>query len=60
MGNCYAACGADWEDTVGMVSSSRHRTPDDVIATLRQMAAKYGSEKDYQALRSRVPAAFPF
>lgn len=60
MGNCYEACGEDFEHTVGMVSDSRHRTPDDVRETLRGMAQRYGNDADYQALRRRLPPAFPF
>jgi hypothetical protein len=59
MGNCFEACGADFEGTVEMVASSRRRTPDDVKATLAQMKEKYHGDSDYQALRGRLPAEFP-
>jgi hypothetical protein len=60
MGNCYEACGEDFEHTVGMVSDSRHRTREDVKETLRRMAQQYGRDAEYQALRRRLPESFPF
>ena len=60
MGNCYAACGADFEATVGMVADSRSRTPEDVKQTLATMARRYGAEAEYQKLRARLPPSFPF
>ena len=60
MGNCYASCGDDFENTVGMVASARGRTPDDVKETLANMATNYGNDEDYLTLRSRLPADFPF
>ena len=59
MGNCYEACGADFEGTVGMVADSRDRAPEEVRATLARMRATYGADPDYQALRRRLPEAFP-
>lgn len=60
MGNCYAACGEDFEETVRMVASSRHRTEEDVKRTLDGMRQRYANEPDYQALRKRLPPSFPF
>ena len=60
MCNCYSACGDDYENTVKMVAGSRGRTPQDVRETLARLAKENGSEKDYQSLRSRLPAEFPF
>jgi hypothetical protein len=60
MGNCYEACGEDFEGTVEMVANSRHRTTEDVRATLAAMAQKYGNDSDYQRLRRRLPPTFPF
>lgn len=60
MGNCYEACGEDFEGTVGMVADSRHRTPEDVKQTLAGMAKRYGADPDYQKLRGRLPPSFPF
>jgi hypothetical protein len=60
MGNCYASCGDDFENTVGMVASARGRTSSDVKETLANMAKNYASDKDYVTLRSRLPAEFPF
>jgi len=59
MGNCYEACGADFEDTVGMVAGSRRREVDEVKATLARMRATYGKDPDYQTLRRRLPESFP-
>lgn len=60
MGNCYAACGADYEETIRMVAEARHRTPEDVKATLGRMRQRYASDADYDRLRRRLPPAFPF
>jgi hypothetical protein len=60
MGNCYEACGEDFEATVGMVADSRHRTREDVKQTLAAMAKQYGADPDYQKLRGRLPPIFPF
>jgi hypothetical protein len=59
MGNCYEACRADFEGTVGMVAGSRQREVDEVKATLARMRAAYGKDPDYQALRRRLPESFP-
>ncbi|MGP8072642.1 MAG: hypothetical protein ACLPZM_05885 [Thermoplasmata archaeon] len=58
MGNCYEACGADFEGTVEMVASSRHRTVEDVKATLVRMRDQFHADADYQTLRHRLPEAF--
>ncbi len=60
MGNCYEACGENFEETVGMVAHSRHRTPEDVRATLARMRAAYAEDPEYQGLRKRLPDSFPF
>lgn len=60
MGNCYEACGENFDRTVEMVADSRHRTPEDVKGSLADMARKYGRDADYQELRRRVPPSFPF
>jgi hypothetical protein len=59
MGNCYASCGEDFEDTVRMVAGARGRTVEDVEATLAQMKASHKSDPDYVNLRKRLPAEFP-
>ncbi|HYK93023.1 MAG TPA: hypothetical protein VEY07_03150 [Thermoplasmata archaeon] len=59
MGNCYAACGANFDETVRMVSSSRDRTPEDVVQTLRRLRSESGSTEEYLRLRARFPADFP-
>lgn len=59
MGNCYSACGEGFEATIGMVSSARGRTAEDVIATLRRLRAELGADPEYRTLRGRFPADFP-
>jgi hypothetical protein len=59
MGNCYEACGADFEGTVQMVAHSRHRTVEDVKSTLARMRAQYRTDPEYQKLRQRLPDSFP-
>ncbi len=59
MGNCYEACHADFEDTVGMVGSARGLRPDEVRKMLGEMKEKYGEMDDYKALRARLPKEFP-
>jgi hypothetical protein len=60
MGNCFAACGEEFEATVGMVADSRRRTREDVKQTLHTMAARYAADPEYRQLRSRLPPTFPF
>ncbi|MGA7861269.1 MAG: hypothetical protein WCB19_05375 [Thermoplasmata archaeon] len=61
MGNCFEACHADFERTIEMVADSRHRTPEDVKETLRQMRERFAAaDPEYQRLRARLPADFPF
>jgi hypothetical protein len=60
MCNCYASCGDDFENTVGMVASARDRTQLDVKESLVTMAKNYASDKDYLTLRGRLPSEFPF
>jgi hypothetical protein len=59
MGNCFAACGDDFDGTVGMVADSRRRTREDVLQTLASMRARYSGDADYQVLRARLPGSFP-
>jgi hypothetical protein len=59
MGNCFAACGEDFEGTVGMVADSRHLTPEEVKQTLARMKVEYGRDPEYLALRGRLPKTFP-
>ncbi len=59
MGNCYEACGEDFEGTVEMVAHARRRTVDDVKQTLTAMRSRYGQDPDYQRLRRRLPTDFP-
>ena len=59
MGNCFEACHADFEGTVGMVADSRGRTPSDVVETLRAMRRQYGTDSEYLRLRARIPEDFP-
>ncbi len=59
MGNCYEACHADFEGTIEMVAENRHRTPEDVIDSLRSMHKQYSDDPEYQRLRARLPRDFP-
>lgn len=59
MGNCFAACGEDFEGTVGMVADSRHLTPEEVKRTLALMKGQYGRDPEYLTLRRRLPESFP-
>jgi len=59
MGNCYEACHAEFDETIEMVSASRRRTHQDVIATLRSMRDRYAGDPEYRALRARFPSEFP-
>ncbi len=59
MGNCYKACHADFDDTVGMVGSARGLSPEEVKKMLGEMKEKHGKNNDYQALRARLPKEFP-
>lgn len=59
MGNCFEACGADFEGTVEMVAHSRHREVEEVKATLVRLRESYGRDPDYTALRRRLPETFP-
>ncbi len=57
MVNCYNTCHANFEETVGMVSSARGLTPEDVKATLDRLREAGG--EDYRTLRNRLPKDFP-
>jgi hypothetical protein len=60
MCNCYSVCGEDFDNTVRMVAGSRGRSAEDVRGTLLRLAKENAAEGEYQALRSRLPADFPF
>lgn len=60
MCNCYAVCGDDFENTIGMVANARGRTPEEVKATLIRVAEENAGDKEYRDLRSRLPRGFPF
>lgn len=57
MVNCYNSCHANFEETVGMVSSARGLRPEEVKETLARL--KDGDGDVYQALRGRLPKDFP-
>ncbi len=59
MGNCYAACHAEFEETLEMVGSSRGLSSEDVKAMLIAIRKKYGRDENYRTLRSRFPDTFP-
>jgi hypothetical protein len=60
MGNCYASCHADFEDTVQMVSNARGLTSEGVKKTLEDIRRANGQDAEYQKLRKRLPKEFPF
>lgn len=60
MGNCYEACGADFEETVGMVAHSRDREPAQVKSTLARLGREFGKDPEFLSLRGRLPKEFPF
>jgi hypothetical protein len=57
MVNCYHVCRADFEETVGMVSSARGLSPDEVKEVLQRLKEAGGDE--YKTLRRRLPEEFP-
>ena len=59
MGNCFAACGEDFEGTTRMVASARGREQEEVIQTLEMMRRNYENDPDYKELRARLPEDFP-
>ncbi len=59
MGNCYASCHADFEDTVRMVSSARDLKPEQVKKMLEDIREKNAGDAEYERLRSRLPNDFP-
>jgi len=59
MGNCYAACHAEFEETLEMVGSSRGLSSEDVKAMLIAIRKKYDRDENYRTLRSRFPDSFP-
>jgi hypothetical protein len=59
MGNCYSACGEDFQETTRMVASARGLTQSDVVAMLKQMREKYSPQEEYRSLRERLPKDFP-
>lgn len=59
MGNCYAACHADFEETLEMVSSSRGLSSEDVKTMLVAIRVKYCEDEEYANLRRRFPDNFP-
>jgi len=59
MGNCYAACHADFEETLEMVGGTRGLSSEDVKAMLVAIRIKYGRDDEYRSLRSRFPESFP-
>jgi hypothetical protein len=60
MCNCYSVCQEDFENTVSMVAGARDRTESDVRDTLAKIAAQNAEDEEYQELRSKLPAEFPF
>ncbi len=59
MSNCYAACHADFEDTISMVGGSRGLSLDEVRDMLARIRERYGQDEEYRKLRGRLPEDFP-
>lgn len=57
MVNCYNACHANFEETVGMVGSARGLSPEQVKVILNRLEREDGDE--YRALRQKLPSEFP-
>lgn len=60
MGNCYEACHASFEETLEMVGGNRGLTPDQVREMLRTVRLRDAADPEFQRLRGRLPAEFPF
>lgn len=60
MGNCYEACHASFQETLEMVGGNRGLSPAEVQAVLDSLRARFGADAEYQRLRRRLPAEFPF
>ncbi len=60
MCNCYAACGQDFGDTVGMVARARGLKPEAVKELLVQIGTKYSEDREYLGIRKGLPSSFPF
>ncbi|MCJ2520161.1 MAG: hypothetical protein LN412_04340 [Candidatus Thermoplasmatota archaeon] len=60
MGNCYQACGENFEETVGMVARARAYTPEEVKTRLHRIREENGDTAEYRELRARLPEDFPF
>ena len=43
-----------------MVSSVFDASSEELVVKLREIAAKYADDPEYQELRSKLPAEFPF
>lgn len=59
MGNCYRACGEDFENTVRMVSRGRGMTSEQCKARLQRIKEEFGETEEYRQLRARLPEDFP-
>lgn len=59
MGNCFEACGADFEATVEMVAHARKLRPEEVKERLARLRQAHGEETEYLRLRGRLPPSFP-
>jgi len=60
MGNCYAACHADFERTVQMVAQARDLREAHVKEMLARLRREFGETAEFQRLRARLPESFAF
>lgn len=58
MGNCFASCHADFEETVQMVGGARGMSKREVKKMLDEIREKYSRDPEYLKLRSRLPEDF--
>ena len=57
MVNCYHACHANFEETVGMVGSARGLSSEEIKEILVRLKQEDGGE--YETLRQQLPDEFP-
>lgn len=60
MGNCYEACHASFEETLEMVGGNRGLSVGEVRSLLQSIRERSSRDAEYQRLRQRLPAEFPF
>ncbi len=59
MGNCFEACGADFDGTVRMVAEARRLEPTEVRRLLTEIRTQCADDPEFVRLRGRLPPEFP-